>query len=245
MTQPLIKPSRKLAEQFEILKVRILSTVNGKARGPFVLAFTSCRNREGVSSVAANFATTLSEDTSRRVLLMDGDLRHPSLHRMFPKDYLKKVASEVRTDEDEPRFDNELVISKGYGVPAVLGDKDLTQPAWKLVKTNSNLDVLLARRRIADPGELFQMREFGEFLNYAKQRYDVIILDCPPVYGGSGSTILSSKADGVVMVVEAGRVRRQAVSRAIELLEETGAQMLGVVLNKRRFPIPNVIYRML
>lgn len=237
MTKINMRPSKKLLDQFEVLKCRVESLLNGRGAEPVVLAFTSCKAGEGVSSVAANFAATLRTD--KRVLLMDGDLRRPSLHRMFPKSKLKDIAANGDAESTD-------LIARGYGgdlpeVPSAVG----TEPAWQVLRAGKNLDVLLARRRVADPGQLFEMREFGEFLAYAKQRYDCIILDCPPVYGSSGSTILSSKADGVVLVIQAGKVRREVVRRAVELLEETGAHVLGVVLNRRRFPIPKLFYKML
>ena len=78
-----LHPPHELTEQYELLKVRVLTMLNGKAAGPVVVAFTSCEKDEGVSSVAANFASTLADDSGRKVLLMDGDLRRPTLHTMI------------------------------------------------------------------------------------------------------------------------------------------------------------------
>lgn len=242
MSKIALKTSRRLTDQYELLKLRSMLLLNGTASKPFCLAFTSCKVGEGVSSVAANFAATLR--TERRVLLMDGDLRRPSLHRIFAKNGLKAIAGKAESESESSD-----VIGRGYGggdLPAAREDSKVgAEPAWRIVPAGKNLDVLLARRRISDPGQLFETREFGDFLALSKQRYDCIILDCPPVFGSSGSTILSSMADGVVMVIEAGKVRREVVQRAVELLEETGAHVLGAVLNRRRYPIPKIFYKML
>ena len=89
------------------------------------------------------------------------------------------------------------------------------------------------------------MPEFQGFLEQAKRKYQTIVVDCPPLSGSSGALLLATKADGVVLVVEARRVRHEVLNRALAQIEETGARLLGVVLNKRRFPIPNFIYRLL
>lgn len=248
-----IKTPKQLTEQFEGLKFRLKSMLNGGPPKPIVVAFTSCKSAEGVSSIAANFASTLRADKDR-VLLMDGDLRRPSLHRLLKRSQLKRLeanginmnggSEQAHDPHSEPTDPGRRSLIE-VEANALMRSGSLAPSTWHFVRGEANIDMLVARRRVTDPGALFSTREFDEFLEKARQQYDVIVLDCPPVYTGSGSTMLSSKADGVVMVVEAGRVRRQVISRAIELLEETGANVLGVVLNKRRYPIPQFVYRML
>lgn len=242
--QPLaLKPSKRLAGQFEILKCRVDTLLNGKTKGPVALAFTSCRSHEGVSAVAANFAATLVGE--RRVLLMDGDLRRPGLRKLFPRTELKALESA------SPSVKGAEMMRRGYGFGfgtrhlARDGENKVLDAAWHVARAGKNLDVLLARRALMDPGQSFDAREFSAFLDHAKQHYDTIILDCPPILENSSAVTLASKTDGVVMVVEAGRVRREVVQRAVDLIDDTGGHVLGVVLNKRRYPIPRLFYRML
>jgi len=221
-----LKPAKGLSEQFEVLKARVLSSLNGKASGPVVLAFTSCRAGEGVSCVAANFAATLSEDGDRNVLLADADLRRPSLHKLFPREaLLGDDASDSNSKDDY---------------------KALPTAAWRVLKANDHLDVLILNtERLTNPQKVFGSGAFTEFLKEARKKYDFVILDCPPVHGSNGSTVIPARADAAVLVIEAERLRREVIQRSITLLEDTGTNILGVVLNKRRYPIPGFIYRML
>ena len=98
MSEKSLQPSVKLIEQLEVLKTRVLSSVNGQANGPAVLAFTSVKGGEGVTSIAANFAATIASSEDRRVLLIDGDLRRPSLHELFGK----KDLAALGVSEPEP-----------------------------------------------------------------------------------------------------------------------------------------------
>lgn len=224
-----LHPPHELTEQYELLKVRVLTMLNGKAAGPVVVAFTSCEKHEGVSSVASNFASTLADDSGRKVLLMDGDLRRPTLHTM--------ISLAHRTKKPKGLWGRRELLPEAR----VAGS--LTLPAWQLIRAGSHLDVLLARRKFDNPGMLFAMHEFGEFLDEARRKYDFVVIDCPPIHRSSGAAILSSRADGTVLVVEAGNVRQEAIQRGVMTLEETGANVLGVVLNKRQYPIPSFIYK--
>lgn len=217
-----LKPSPKLAEQFSYLENRIFSMLNGRSGSPFVLTFASCEPREGVTSIASNFALSLSQDASKQVLLIDGDLRKPSLQNHF------RNRLEEKRNETPPRSRN--------GLPA---------PAWVVHRENSHLDVLLARRDSENPAAIFQKTRFSEFLERIKKTYDFIVIDCPPLNKVSSSLTIATMSDAVVLVVEAGRVRREVLQRSIITLEDAGANLLGVVLNKRRYPIPGFIYRMI
>jgi capsular exopolysaccharide synthesis family protein len=217
-----IQPPRRLAEQFEVLKCRLMAQLNGQSAGPYVLAFTSCESGEGVTNIAANFTATLADEGGRHVLLVDGNLRTPALETIF------------ETNGKKPKK-----FSKSKELRA------LSAPAWRVFRANENLDVLLARRAFDNPARIFGNAEFTEFLKRAKEQYDFIIIDCPAMGSPGGAAVLASKADGVVLVVEAGRVRREVIQRAIVQLEDTGTYILGVVLNKRRFPIPKFFYRFL
>lgn len=220
MTVKEIKPAKSLSAQFEVLKYRILGQMNGNARGPYVLAFVSCERGEGVSHVAANFTATLSADPDFKVLLLDGSLGSPALQKLFFNEKFKPEPAASTSESKEV---------------AIL-------PVWKLRPVSETLDVLTVREIPNDTERAFATSSFDKFLEQAKDRYNFIVLDCPPLSSSASASILPSKADGVVMVIEAERVRRHVIQRSILTLEDSGANILGTVLNKRKYPIPKFIY---
>ena len=220
-----MQPPSELQEPLESLKGRIMGQLNGRYAGPFALAFTSCTEGEGVTSVAANFAASLAADVKRRIVVMDGSLHR--LNSQYP--LLENPASRELGVKDE----NET----GKQLPA--------RPIWQTINASGNIDLMYSRVSFANPGRVFGAARFGELINQLKEHYDFIVVDCPPLMGTSGAAMLASQCDASVLVVEAGRVRRESIQRCIQNLEATGANLLGVVLNKRKYPIPEFIYNRL
>ena len=219
-----IKPSRKFAGHFQDLKYRILRALNGKAESGFVLAFASCDSGEGVTSIAANFAATMASESRRRVLLIDADLRMPSLQSIF--------------DEGSKSV---MLRNQEAAAPHV-EDNNLL---WRISKVNKNMDVLMVHRTQSNPVRIFEASWFNNRLNSIRERYDVVIIDAPPLNSASGALVLATKADGMVLVLESGKVRKQVIQRNIDVLLDTGVNLLGVVMNKRKYPIPEFIYNRL
>ena len=211
-------PARQLAGNFENLKGRVLSSLNGRAEAGFVVAFTSCEESEGVTSTSVNFAASLASQGERNVLLIDGDLKRPELHHYFEKKEKKQAPDETQ------------------------GEANLV---WRTLRANRNLDVLLVRQRQDNPMQVFETALFKKRLGMVRERYDCVVIDCPPLNEANGAMVLAGRADAVILVVEAERVRREVIQRALSVLEDSGAHVLGVVLNKRRYPIPRFIYKML
>jgi len=221
-----MQPPLVMQEPMESLKGRIMGQLNGKFVGPFALAFISCVEGEGVTSVASNFAASLAADVKRRIVVMDGNLhRNSRKHPLLTGSQEKNGATQANGEESE------APLAK--------------RPIWQMVNTNSNIDMMYSRVTFANPGRVYGAARFGELLGQLKEHYDFIVVDCPPLMGVSGSAMLASQCDGAVLVVEAGRVRREVIQRCIQNLEATGANLLGVVLNKRKYPIPGFIYKRL
>ena len=80
-------------------------------------------------------------------------------------------------------------------------------------------------------------------LDAARPRYDWIVIDGPPVLESPDAAMLAAVADGVVLVVQAGRTKRPVLTRSVDLLRKAGGRVLGIVLNRRRLEIPEFIYR--
>ena len=200
---------------YEDLKANLL------ARYPLgsmkTILFTSVSHGMGASTTAVNFAITLARNGQSRVLLVDADLRTPKLHDVFKIDYLNGLSD---------------FVADGSGLlPCRVGSE--------------NLDVIPSGRIQSDPVSLFGSKGFDKFLKRVRESYDFIVLDAPPIHGFPDSRALCGKVDGVVLVMEAGKTRQQAALSAKRQLEEAGGKILGVVLNKRKFYIPEFIYRRL
>ena len=87
--------------------------------------------------------------------------------------------------------------------------------------------------------------QFGEFIATLRGRFEYVLLDSSAVGLNPETTVLCDKADAVVMVVKYGSTRREVVRKTKEMIERAGGRVLGVVLNKRKFPIPEFLYRRL
>lgn len=224
-----LMPVSELTDQFEVLKCMVANLSQRTGRKPFVVAFTSCEVCEGVTSVAVNFTAALIRDHHPRVLLVDGNMNKPALHRYFS-------LSGGRAEE-EPSEKKALKRNSSEGRH---GARD-----WQILQANPNLDVILAEAVTNPDARLTKITEFCDFLNWVKREYEYVVIDCPAMNRTSSAAVMASKADAVVLVVEAERIRREVIRRSINTLEDLGANILGVVLNKRHYPIPNAIYKML
>ena len=214
--------TQQIDDLFDLLKYRTVQSLNGHARNSVSLVFTSYAKGEGVSTMAVNFAAALSSERKYKVLLIDMNLENPSLHKIFAKD----------KDGDQPERDNDGRSASG--------------PRRETIKVNPYLDVLVSydkERRASTDG--MKMEKFSTFLEKSKERYDFIVLDCPPLNQNCFSSLLATRGDYLVLVVESHRVRRQVLRQTIHQLESVGAKILGVILNKRKYPIPKLVYRFL
>jgi len=170
------------------------------------LMVTSSIPLEGKTSVAINLAIALTSARSR-VLLVDADLRFPMIHRTFKLDTVPGLA-DVLTGLESP----EWVI---HGVEGV-----------------DNLDILTSGSVPPNPSELLRSSRMKELVSETQKEYDKVLFDCPPVLGLADAPILSTNVDGVLLVVGANEVERDAVQKAKESLEKVRARILGVILNK-------------
>jgi capsular exopolysaccharide synthesis family protein len=197
----------------------ILSSNGNFGQKSPVFAVTSCHQGEGVSSVAASVAISLANLTAGRILLVDANLQQPSIHQIFGVNRLPGLIDILRKDQFDP-----LTIRPSY------------------IK---NLDLLTAGSGELNPGLLFDSQPFANLLSLWKREYSFVLLDLPAIDKNIAGARLTKLADGVILVVEAGRTRWEVVQQAKEMLTQAQAKILGVVLNKRQFPIPAWLYRTL
>jgi capsular exopolysaccharide synthesis family protein len=172
----------------------------------------------GASTAAANFAACLANDSGLNVLLVDANLRSPFLHRFFP--------------------------SSGRGLLDYLLKADSKR--FEIKKAGSDGLYLLNSGGAYDhPAQLFETKRFHQFLDKVHAAMDFVILDGPLPSAYPESKALCGKVDGVVLVVEAGKSRRQAALQIKKEFEAIGGLVLGTILNKRKYHIPNWLYRRL
>lgn len=196
------QPKSPIAEAYRTLRTNIQYA---KVDGELkVLLFTSAGPGEGKSTVAANTAIALAQ-AGQKVILVDCDLRKPVQHHVF---HLNKKG-----------LTNCLVGES----PAV----DLLQETEV-----ENLRVLTSGPTPPNPAELLGSSRMEQTVNALKEITDYIVLDCPPVIAVTDASVLSRRADGVVLVLDANQVRPEMAQKAKELLENAQANILGTILNQ-------------
>ncbi len=206
-------------QHYEAIKEQLLLGPKGAHKVPKVLAITGSHDNEGVSTVAANLAATLARLDDGQVLLIDADLRHPSVHQIF-----ESRLSPGLTD----------IFANGQSIEGVIAPSPV-----------KNLHVLSAGTANGDLSEIFDSGAFTNLFKSIKKDYRFVVIDLPSVNEASWAVRLARLSDGVGLVVEAERSRWEVVQRTKELLEQSNANVLGVVINKRRFYIPRWLYRTL
>lgn len=202
---------------YENIKTRILTRYPGESIKSIM--FTSTSHGGGSTTTAISFAKALAKYSQVKVLLIDGNLRTPNLQEIFG----------IKHD----RGLSDLLV-------------DVNSKAFKFIKIGqSYLCVLACGRNDHGPVSLFESRSFDRFLNEMRKRFDFIIFDTAPLATFPASRLLGEKVDGVILVIRSGKIRRQVAIRAKKDLEETGARLLGVVLNRRKYHIPDWLYKRL
>lgn len=171
----------------------------------------------GVSTAAANFAASLAQDSGTRVLLVDANVRSPK----------QLVFSAVDSTEGNASGSLERLLSDAS--------------AWQHPTGSSNLFVLGAK--CAMPLSVFRSEAFDGFLSKVRDFFNYVVVDAPPLVSHPETLLLSRKADGVILVIESEKTRKQAAIWAKTQIETAGGKLLGVVLNKRRHRVPRWLYK--
>ncbi len=196
--------------------VRELHNVPHTGRARMVLIANSVHG-EGASSVAQQTAAALIERTNGRVLLVDANLRSPSQHN-----------------------------SLGAELSPGLYDVALGSPPNNAVLCNELGDrfaLLTAGHATQDPARLLSGALLSEAFVQLRDWFDWIVLDGPPVTIYAEAVTLGRLADATILVVRAESTRREVVQHAKKILVQSGSNLLGAILNRRRHHIPDVIYR--
>ncbi len=196
------QPKSSVAECCRAIRTNLLFMSPDK---PFkTLVVTSSGPQEGKSTTCIFLGVAMAQ-SGNRVLLLDTDMRRPRLHKAFG------VPNDVGISS--------LVVGEGTLDKAV---KSTEVP---------NLFVLPCGPIPPNPAELLHTQAFADLLKAAGERFDRIVLDSPPLNAVSDSAVLATRADGVVLVLRAGKTNREAARRALRSLADVQAQMYGAILN--------------
>lgn len=199
-------PKSLFAEAVKTIRTGIL--LSGIDHPQKSLVVTSSVPGEGKSTVAINLA--LAHSQTKRVLLIDADMRRPSIAKVLGLDNTHPGLSML-----------------------VLGVQKIENCVYKI--GGSTLDVLTAGSIPPNPLELLLSEKFRELLSQLGETYDTIIIDSPPIQLVSDAVILASMATGVVFVLKADATSFPLARRAIQALQRGGASMYGIVLNQANF----------
>lgn len=197
----LTNPKSHVAEAYRTIRTNIeFSNVDGNLK---VICVTSSIKDEGKSTVIANLAVSFQK-LDKKILLIDGDLRNPSLYKMFN-------------------------VSNSNGLTDVLFKKKKIE---ECVKVEENLHILTGGTIPPNPSEILASQRMKEFVEEIRNDYDYIFVDAPPIGIVTDAGIISSYSDGVVFVVGSNQVDSKMAKNAKERLEQLGANILGVIVNK-------------
>lgn len=208
------RPQSQMSEAYRALRTSLLLTSVGAP--PKVILITSALPQEGKTTTSINTATVLAQKGTR-VLLVDADLRRPSIHKM-------------------------LGIGPRIGLSNVLTGGATLQEATFRSSLLPNLFILAAGTPPPNPAELLASGQMIEILSSLRDQFDHIVIDTPPTLSVTDAVVLSPFADGVVLVIRCGQTTKPALRRSREILTQVNARVAGVLLNAVDLSSPDYYY---
>lgn len=199
----LVDPSSPVSEQYRTIRTNIqfASSVDHRLQ---TLVVTSSGPSEGKSTTSANLAVVFAK-SGQRVLLVDADMRKPTVFKTF------QLTNEIGLS---------TVLSTGTKI-----DKAAQKTSIE------NLSVLTSGPKPPNPSELLGSMRMDQVITEARNLYDIIIFDMPPIVAVTDAQIMASKVDGTLLVVRENVTKKESVTKARELLHLVNARVLGVVYN--------------
>jgi capsular exopolysaccharide synthesis family protein len=196
-------PRSPAAEAFRTLRTNIYFT--SLDRSLHTLLVTTVAPIEGKSITLANLAVSMAQG-DKRTILVDSDLRRPTLHTLFG-------------------------LNNDQGLTSLfMNAKGPVEPVLQAVGV-PNLQVLTSGPLPPNPAEVLGSQRMLEVIETLKQRADIVLFDAPPVIAVTDAMVLGKRVDGVVLVVNAGQTRREHARRAKEQLEKLNIRIVGTVLD--------------
>ena len=198
-------PKNPAAEAYRVIRTGIQFAQAGKELQ--TIALTSCTPNEGKSTTIANLAVVLTQ-AGKSVLLIDCDMRNPTLHKNF-------------------NLSNKVGLSSCISMGTALSDA--------VQKTSiEGLYALTGGVIPPNPSELLGSEQMKNVLQRAKEQYDYVLIDTPPVMPVTDALIVSRFVDGMILVIASAEIKVEMARDVKKQLQHAGANILGVVLNKVR-----------
>ena len=198
-----LDPKSPIAEAYRTVRTNLsFSDIDNELK---TILFTSTKQNEGKSTVIANIAYSFSQLENKKILLMDLDLRNPTVHRMFQ-------------------------VGNTYGLMDNLKDNMNIEKC--INKISENFHILPTGSIPPNPSEVLASKKMKYFVESIKEYYDYVFIDAPPVGVVSDASIISTYTDGVMFIIGANETELSHAQVAIENLKKTDANVIGAVLNK-------------
>jgi capsular exopolysaccharide synthesis family protein len=202
------EPKSAAAEAYRTLRTNI--TFASPDKPVHTLLATSTSPDDGKSTTIANLAITFAAAGSATVLV-DADLRRPHIHTIFG----------LSNDAGLTTLVADMARSKGSEVPK------LPLQATQV----ENLQVLTSGPVPPNPAEILSSQRMGELLALLRSKAEYVLIDTPPIIAVTDAAVLAPKVDGVLIVINAGKTKRDLAVKARDMLRQVNAHILGVVLN--------------
>ena len=196
-----LQPTGVASEAYRAIRTNLLYAFVDNP--PKVIALTSAGPREGKSTTCTNLGVILAQ-AGQRTLILDCDLRKPTMHRIFG-------------------------LRNLYGIVDVLVGERSLQEVWN--EPVEGLKVVPVGTVPRNPAEILGTRRFSEFLASVREDFDYVLIDTPPIGLVTDAAIVAVRGDGVLLVLDAQNTRKRAVRQAMRSLETVGANVLGTVMN--------------
>jgi exopolysaccharide transport family protein len=209
-----VRPQSQMAESYRALRTSLLLSSLGAP--PKVIMVTSARPQEGKTTTAINSAIVLAQK-GVRVLLVDADLRRPSVHKT-------------------------LGIGPRSGLSNVLTGSATLQQAITVSPVLPNLFVLPAGTPPPNPAELLASSNMKQVLDELREQFDHVVVDTPPTLSVTDAVVLSPRVDAIILVIRSGQTTKQALRRARDILMQVNAHVTGVLLNAVDLRSPDYYY---
>lgn len=196
------QPSSSISESFRAIRTSLY--FSGEGKDSQVIQVTSPTPGDGKSTLISNLAVSIAK-SGKRVLLIDADLRRPTLHRIFG-------------------------VDNNVGLVSYLADgaADKIEPIPTLI---TGLSILPSGPSVSNPSELLSTARLAELIASLRESYDFVLIDTPPILAVTDPLTVAARVDGVIMAIRIANGIQFSSKRAKEALDRVGANVLGIVVN--------------
>lgn len=208
-----LDPKSPITEQYRTIRTNIQFASIDKELNTIMV--TSAGPGDGKSTTAANLAVTFAQQ-GKKVLLVDADLRKPTVHYTFN-------------------------LTNTVGLTSVLTKQLALEDAF-VESSISSLSILPSGPIPPNPAELLSSVSMDTFLRHAAEQFEHVIFDTPPVLAVTDAQILANKCDGAILVVSSGKTEIEEATKAKELLIASKGKLLGAVLNNKKITESDYYY---